>query len=147
MNEEMIKRVIQYLDGIQVYATLLRTYFRKDELDDFDCDYLEIYTNFETFVSEQLKGPLSSLAKHYREFLVDYKESLLFHCLEGLHRGYERRHIYNEGKREVYLRYLDEKYHFDGSDWLDQMSEEEYEEFENYIFDDYDIKKVIEKMT
>ena len=147
MNEEMIKRVIQYLDGVQVYATLLRTYFKKEELDDFDCDYLELYTNFEEFVYEQLDGPLASLTKHYQEFLVDYRESLLFHCLEGIHRGYERKHIYNEGKREVYLRFLLERYDYDGSEWLEEMSEDEFEEFERYVFNDLDMKKVINKMT
>lgn len=147
MNEEMIKRVISYLDGVQVYATVLRTYFKKEDLDDFDSDYLELYTHFEDFVYEQLDGPIANLTKHYQEFLVDYNDSLLYRCLDGIHRGYERRHIYNEGKREVYLRYLLEKYNYDGRDWLDEMSDEEFEDFERSVFNDLDMKKVINQMT
>ena len=67
--------------------------------------------------------------------------------VEKLHRGYERRHIYNEGKREVYLRYLLEKYNYDGRDWLDEMRDEEFDDFERSVFNDLDMKKVINQMT
>ena len=148
MNEEIVKRVIQYLEGIQTYAMLLERYFSKEDMDDFDQCYLELYMNFEDFVEQQLYDSDSAivhLTKHYQEFLVDYKESLLFHCLEAINRGHERRHIYNEGKRDVYLRYLHTMYGFDAKDLLNRMNDEEFEEFENKVFDDMYIKKVINK--
>ncbi len=150
MNEEIVQRVIQYLEGVQVYTRLLEKYFTRDEMDDFDQYYLDLYIDFEDFVHQQISNPdspLIALTKHYQEFVVDYKDSLLFHCLEALNKGYERKQIYNEGKKFVYLRYLSEKYSINGRELLDQMDEERFEEFERNVFDELGIKKVIDEMT
>ena len=143
MNEELMTRVIHYLEGMQSYAKLLRNYFNRKDLDDFDQSYLALYEAFENVIISELQDPKSALVtlmKCYQEFVVEYEESILYGCLEVMKNGYNKRHIYNEGKRNVYCRYLNEKYHFDASRILETMDPDEFETFEKQIFKDFDIE-------
>ena len=143
MNEELMTRVIHYLEGMQPYANLMRNYYDKKDLDDFDNNYLALYEAIEAVVTLQLqdpKSPLVTLMKCFQEFVVDYEDSMLYGCLEAIKNGYNKHHIYNEGKRHVYCRYLNEKYHLDATSILEAMDPDEFETFEKQIFKDFDIE-------
>ena len=150
MNDEIVSRFIDYLPGVKTYCKVLKTYYQKEELDDFDCWYLELYQSFVEYLKKQFENQNSALvqlAKNYQELVVDYNESLLYNCLQALDRGYSRLQVYNEGKKEVYLHYLKYKYNINGKLLLSMMNEEEFKVFEENVFNDTYIKKVIAQMT
>ena len=145
MIDDMTTQIIRYLEPMQMYVAFLKEYFLDEDLDDFDKYYLGFYEKFETFIKHELSNPFSEinlLVAEYEEFIVDYNQSTLHLCLEAIMESYERRHMYLEGKRDVYLRYLEEVYHLDGKSWLESMDEEEFLAFEKQIFKQFDaIKK------
>lgn len=135
--KEMMERMIDYLGPIQMYVGILRNYFSNEELDEFDAWYLKFYEKFEAFIFNELNNPTSEinrLMKEYGELLVEYENSTLNLCLEAIKDSYQHRHMYLEGKRDVYLRYLNEVCHVDGKELLENMSSEAFEQFEKEIF-------------
>lgn len=145
MKDEIMNRFIKYLEGINIYCGILENYYQDNELDDFDKGYLDLFYCFKEFIEDQINdsnSPLMRLAKNYQEFIVEYKDSLLHECIAALNSGYNHL-FYKEGKKEVYLKYLESKYSFNGEDLLNKMSKEEFYDFESNIFDKNYIKKVI----
>lgn len=143
MNEEMMSRVIHYLEAIQIYTKVMRTYYSRNEMDDFDKSYVDFYSDFEDLIYSHLQdpdSPLQTLMKHYQEFIVEYEDSILYRCLEALRSGYHKQEIFDEGKKSVYLRYLMEIYDFDASSIFESWSNEEFEDFEKHVFKDFSIE-------
>lgn len=143
MNEEMVLSVISYLGPMHTYVKLMRTYYERKDMDDFDKGYVDFFSDFEKLIQQHLqdpKSPLMTLIKHYQEIIVDYEDSILYRCLEALENGYDKHQFFMEGKKAVYLQYLAQKYHLDGKRYLDEMSAEDFETFEKTIFTNFNVE-------
>ena len=143
MSEEMVLHVISYLEPMFTYVKLMRTYYDRKEMDDFDKGYVDFFTDFEKLIQQHLqdpKSPLMTLIKHYQEIIVDYEDSILYRCLEALQHGYDKHQFFLEGKKAVYLHYLAQMYHIDAKSFLDAMDQEAFDAFEKNIFTNFDVE-------